>query len=300
VPVIKRYLSAENLGRADEDLHFLFNFLDHDDFRRELAVEFRRPNELSIYDRGNRLAQLTLLSNGNYRMTTNQKFVEGTPLGDNVKFPGERSRSEVSYTVPAQQLHALLQFAHIKSMRARIKHANYKEELRVAQMIAADNSTGTDVVVIDREVGDSAPELPGQRLDLLALQETDPGSYRFLAIEVKLGNNPELDEEAKAKSGARTAVDQLEGYVAQIDRYFEDYAKCYRNNVDQKLKLGLMDNWDEAPEIMQDTRGLLAVVGYGGIAEPKLKVIAQEHPDLWIKVFDYGLRSRGDVIENLL
>lgn len=181
-----------------------------------------------------------------------------------------------------------------------IKDVNYKEELRVAQMIAADNSTGIDVVVIDREVGDSAPELPGQRLDLLALQQVDLGKHRFLAIEVKLGNNPELDEAARAKLGSRNAVEQLEGYVAQIDRYFADYAECYRKNVTQKVELGLMTNWHEAPEIIQDTRGLLAVVGYGGIAEPKLQAISQGHPDFWIKVFDYALVSHNGVIEGLL
>ena len=82
----------------------------------------------------------------------------------------------------------------------------------------------TDVVVIDREVGDSDTEHRGERLDLLALQETEPATYRFLAIEVKLGNNAELDTATQARTGKRSAVEQVRGYAEQIDRCFDAYA----------------------------------------------------------------------------
>jgi len=300
VLVINRYLAEENVTRAKKELEFLLEYLNHQDFRRELAVELRGPNKLSIYDRGNRLAELTFLSGNKYRVRTNIKFIEGTALNRDGKFSYVTKGSDAVFAVPARGMHSLLQKKHLQQMRARIRHVNYKEELRVAHMIAADTSMGEDVVVIDREVGDSAPELPRQRLDLLALQQVEGDRYRFLAVEVKLGNNPELNEEARHRIGARAGAEQLEEYVAHIDQYFDDYADCYQRNVEQKFKLGLLSSWTAPPRIINDTKGLLAVVGYMGMAEDHLQKIKEEHPNLWVKTFDYRLESGDGEIKGLL
>src|SRR5680860_793387 len=298
--VINRYLAEENVTRAKKELAFLLKYLNHQDFRRELAVELRAPNKLSIYDRGIRLAELTFLSGNKYRVRTNIKFIEGTALGRHDEIYYVTTGSEAVFAVPARGMHSLLQKKHLQQMRARIRDVNYKEELQVAHMIAAYTSMGKDVVVIDREVGDSAPQLPGQRLDLLALQQVEGDRYRFLAIEVKLGNNPELDEEARHRVGARTGPEQLEGYVAHIDQHFNDYADCYQRNVEQKSQLGLLSSWATAPPIINDTKGLLVVVGYMGMAEDHLQKIKQEHPNLWLKTFDYRLESGDGEIKGLL
>ena len=185
-------------------------------------------------------------------------------------------------------------------MRSRIKAIPHKEEIGVAHFIATDTMARTDVVVIDREVGDSDPEHRGERLDLLALQETEPATYRFLAIEVKLGNNAELDTLAQARAKKRSAVEQVRGYADQIDRCFDAYAACYRTNIARKLELGLLRNgWDCAPTIVPGTKAMLVVAGYSGIAAPYLEVIARDHPDLWVKTFGYGLRSEGGIIADL-
>jgi hypothetical protein len=44
---------------------------------------------------------------------------------------------------------------------------------------------------------------------------------------------------------------------------------------------------------------MLVVAGYGGIARPHLDVIARDYPDLWVKAFDYGLRSEDGTITGL-
>ena len=53
------------------------------------------------------------------------------------------------------------------------------------------------------------------------------------------------------------------------------------------------------PLIVRDTQAMLVVAGYGGIAGPYLDVIARDHPDLWVKTFDYGLQSEDGTITGL-
>jgi hypothetical protein len=291
--IINRCLSDSNCERAKADLAFLVGHLER--FRGELAIEFRGPSDLGVYDRGLRLAQIRFSRDGSYQVRTHRRFVAGTPLEGHLRFPSTVSPggSYVTFQVEPASMRSLLQMQHLVAMRSRIKAIPSKEELGIAHVIAADTMQGTDVVVIDREVGDRAPEHRAERLDLLALQEVDAGQYRFLAIEVKLGNNPELDTTTRGRMGARSAVEQVLGYAEQIDCYSKEYAACYRKNIAQKLELGLLRNWLEAPTIVPGTQAMLVVAGYSGIARPHLRVIAEEHPELWVKTFDYGLRSEN-------
>ena len=301
MPIINRRLSWKNVERAKSELAFLLDYLGLPRFRGDLAIEFRGPSELSIYDRGFRLAQVRFLRAGAYKVITHEKFIERTPLANEQRYPRVKGPEHyAAFECTKDTIHHLLQSKHIAAMRPRIKEISHREEIGVSHVIAADNARGTDVVVIDREVGDSAPEHRGERLDLLALQEVARGQYRFLAIEVKLGNNPELDITTRTRRDVRSAVEQVLGYRDQIDRYHEDYADCYRENVAQKLELGILDNgWREAPSIIPGAQAMLVVAGYGGIAEPHLDVIAREHPDLWVRVFGYGLESADGCIKGL-
>jgi hypothetical protein len=295
VPVITRYLSDANRERAKTELAFLIKYLSLPRFRGELAIEFRGPSELSVYDRGFRLARIRFCRDGGYRITTHRRFVVGSPLEQ-----ADAQGDYVTFSATKDSIHALLQSKHIAAMRSCIKGIPHKEEIGVAHVIAADTMSGTDLVIVDREVGDSDAEHRGERLDLLALQQVETEKYRFLAIEVKLGNNPELNTEAQAKMGRRSAVEQVLGYAAQIERCFDDYVACYRNNVSQKIELELLDNgWLEAPTIVRGTKAMLVVAGYSGIASRSLGVISDNYPDLWVKTFDYGLRSKNGAIEGL-
>ena len=302
MPIINRRLSAANCDRAEVDLKFLIAYLDHPQFRGDLAIEFRGPSDLGVYDRGFRLAQIMFCADGSYRVRTHRRFIKDTPLDHHPRFAdtADETSSYATFAVRADELHSLLQKGHVVAMRSRIKAIPHKEEIGVAHFIAADTMARTDVVVIDREVGDRDTEHRAERLDLLALQETEPATYRFLAIEVKLGNNAELDTATQARTGKRSAVEQVRGYAEQIDRCFDAYADCYRTNIAQKLKLGLLRNgWEGAPTIVPGTKAMLVVAGYGGIAAPYLDIIAREHPDLWVKTFGYGLHSKGGIIADL-
>jgi hypothetical protein len=118
---------------------------------------------------------------------------------------------------------------------------------------------------------------------------------------VKLGNNPELDTVTQARTGARSAVEQVKGYRDQIEQYFSDYAACYTKNIAQKLEPGLLGNWNEVPTIVRGTQAMLVVAGYSSIARPHLDVIAQDfrHRDLWVRTFDYRLHSVNGRVTNL-
>ena len=300
--IINRALSDANYERAKSELAFLVEHLGRSRFRGELAIEFRGPSEIGIYDRGLRLAQLRLSRERGYRVTTHRSFIRGCALEHDVRFPdvGDPDKSYATFAATSESIRALLQTGYLAAMRSRIKGIPHREELGVAHVdIAADNMAGSDVIVVDREVGDSAPEHPGERLDLLALQQVGEKEYRFLAIEVKLGNNAELDTLTCRRNGVRSAVEQVEGYARHIEHYFEDYARCYRRNVAQKLGLKLLSGWHEAPIIVRGTRPMLVVAGYGGIAAPHLEVISREHEQLWVRTFGYGLESRDGVIEGL-
>jgi hypothetical protein len=296
VPIINRHLSKASFERAKHDLRFLVSYVRNS--HGELAIEFRGPSELSVYDRGFRLAQVRFGRDGDYRVRTHKKFIKSTPLEDSEEFPTvpDSAKDYATFAVPAKSIHRLLQANHVARMRTRIKDIRHKEEVGIAHFIAADTMQGREVVVIDREVGDSDVDHRGERLDLLALQRRDDGQYRFLAIEVKLGNNPELDTVTQTRRGERSAVGQVEGYRDQIEKCFEAYRDCYRTSVAQKIGLGLLDNWAEPPEIVRDTKALLVVAGYTGMAQRHLDVIARDHPGLWVKTIRYGLRSEAGKI----
>jgi hypothetical protein len=295
--IITRYLSEENCDRAKEELGFLFEHLVR--YRGELAIELRGPSELSVYDRGLRLARISFRRGGTYRMTTHRRFIAGTPLGAHLD-PGAPPEGYEDFdNLTARELHHLLSKKNIDAMRPCIKRIPSKEELGVAHVIAADTMEGADLFVVDREVGDSAEGHRGERLDLLALQQVPGGQYRFLAIEVKLGNNPELDVAAQARRGKRHAAEQVLGYVEQIDQFFDEYAACYRRNVEQKITLGLLGSWRQAPEIVPGAQALLVVAGYSGIAAPLLRELGERYPELWVRTFDYRLRSEDGCVVGL-
>ena len=297
--VINRFLSDVNLDRVRNDLKFLIRYLDHPKLRGEIALEIRSPNVLTLYDRGNRLAKIEVQSSGNYRIALHQKFACGTPLSDSNTFPVKSIKGQYAdYIVTAAQIHSFLQLKHLKALRSRIKKVNYKEELHVAQMIASDTNRLGSLLVIDREIGHrSKGHRPvgngGRFLDLLALQKKNNGRYRFLAIEVKLGNSPELDEATCYRQQKRSAVKQINEYVSGIESHIADYITCYRNNVEQKIALGIIGGWSQAPDIVPEVKGMLAIAGYTGIAAPYVRDIRRDHPQLLIQQIDYRLRVKG-------
>ena len=94
--------------------------------------------------------------------------------------------------------------------------------------------------------------------------------YQFCILEVKLGNNPELQGDV---------ISQLKGYVDRIGNHFDDYKNCYEKNFLQKRELGLIDKPSKI-KIVRDVIGAVVVLGYSEIAKQSIKKLKQKDPSV--------------------
>ena len=121
-------------------------------------------------------------------------------------------------------------------------------------------------------------------MDLLALRqiEKNKNEYSFCVIEVKLGNNPQL---------TNTVAKQLNDYVSHIDKNFNDYRDCYEKQYEQKRELGLITSPKyNSIKIISPVKGLIAVVGYSGIAKDQIAQLKSSHRGLDVISLDYSLK----------
>ena len=123
-------------------------------------------------------------------------------------------------------------------------------------------------------------------MDLLALSQVKGNQYRFLVVEVKLGNNLELRQEVSK---------QLAQYISHIEKHFTDYKKCYEQHFVQKRELGILDiPKTTSIEIIPGVKGLIIVGGYSKIGSAMIRYLKESYPSLLVKQFDYKL-SRRDI-----
>ena len=149
-------------------------------------------------------------------------------------------------------------------------------------MLITDNTDRQDLIIIDRQIMDSMDRT--MRMDLLALRQIMGNDYQFCVVEVKLGNNPELQGDV---------IKQLKGYVDRISVNFDDYKYCYELNFKQKQGLGLYESQDKIKSlkinIINGVSGIIVVSGYSGIAKKRIEELRQKSPDinilpLWNKI----------------
>jgi hypothetical protein len=185
----------------------------------------------------------------------------------------------VSITIHSNLLHTLFQKKYLNELLSNIKRENYSEELAFEQMLITDNVEREDILIIDRQVTDS--KLQRQRIDLLALKQVQENRYSFLVLEVKMGNNPEL----KSK-----VAEQIDKYIAHIEKYHADYGYCYEKQYQQKKKLGLIaiPKW-ESITIVPKVQGLIVVGGYSGLAKEQIRELKEQYPNIQVKEFVHKL-----------
>jgi len=119
---------------------------------------------------------------------------------------------------------------------------------------------------------------------LLALRqvEKNKNEYSFCIIEVKLGNNPELKN---------NVYDQLNDYVSHIKKNFDDYKDCYEKQYEQKRDLDLIiDQKYESIKIVPPVKGLIAVVGYSGIAKAQIAQLQNKSPKPDVISLNYSFK----------
>ena len=148
---------------------------------------------------------------------------------------------------------------------------NNGEEIAFEQSLMTDNLHCEDFIIIDRQVGGGG--LKGF-LDLLALKKIEKGKYRFVVLEIKLGNNIEL----KGK-----VVKQIEGYMDDISKNINSFQKCYENNYKQKKEIGLFPEYfPNAIKIDKLVEGKIVVGLYSVLGDHYIDELTKKYPD-WMK-----------------
>jgi hypothetical protein len=268
---IKRYFSDAVFDEVKGDLSFLVKTVNDSD--GELDFQIRPNNKINIYYKGNSLAELTC-GRGNYRIKVHNKFGLRKALEDDPakRFDNHDIKRVGDYDtvlVESQLIHPCLQKKVLTSLMGKIKEVNNGEEIGFEQSLMTDNLYRPEYIIIDRQVGGGG--MPGM-LDLLALRRESEGKYHLEAVEVKLGNNKELN---------KAVFSQIDRYVQAIEKNFDAFKRCYELNYTQKRALGLFPtDWEPSIEIVQDVKGLIVVGSYFQIGEKAIEKLHQHHPDM--------------------
>ena len=267
---IKRYFSKDNFKRIKQDFKFLINLIDTSYGEFDFAI---RDNYFNIYYKGNSLAKVKPKEDNFYKVSINSKFFDNTKADDPSFYTTKKDSNNI--ILSNKQLHRFFQKKHLIEFASRIKKIHYSEEIVFEQSLITDNLNREDFIFIDRQITDT--KLKRKRLDLLGLKQVKENQYKFIVLEVKLGNNTEL----KSK-----VASQLDGYVQHINKNFDDYKKCYEKHFEQKRELGLIKipSFNNI-EIVKPVEGIIVVGGYSGLAKEQIKELKKAYPHLIIKHF---------------
>ncbi len=262
-PVIKRYISDRvAFEHIKSDFQFLVEKIKQSGFEYDLQI---RDNYFNLYYKGNSVGKITYKrTHGHYEVIIHHLFID-----DKIKkrFNPVLKKRYLIFTIPRKQLHPLFSSQNLKSMASKVKKGDFQEEVIYEQMLMTDNINREDLIIIDRQVMDKVSKT---KMDLLALKKKHGSDYQFCVLEVKLGNNPELECDV---------ISQLKGYVSRIVNHFDDYKNCYEQNFIQKRELGLIDKPSEI-KILRDVIGAVVVLGYSGIAKQSIKELNQKDPSV--------------------
>lgn len=282
---IKRYLNTPEVERLGGEAMFLVDTVLAS--KGELFLALRREYQqdvgyLNIYSRGNSLAKVTFQKRGGYGVEISCEFFgpdEATRTSRLSRFLPEQRRHSASgnryvWSVDAKQLRTLLQRTNIRTLVHGIRHRDFTEELWFEQTLIADNLGREDFIIIDRQVDE--PNDNRGRLDLLAIERVEGDVYRFVPLEVKLGNNVELAHDVR---------DQIGRYVERIEEKFDEYKQCYETAYGQLRSLGLIQAGPERVEMVRGTEGMVIVGGYAGLAREAIAELHEHAPDVRVRQF---------------
>lgn len=280
--MIKRYLSDDFLNSFTHDFRNLIKIVNASQGELDFAI---RENYFNLYYKGNSLGNISRVRSGGYKVKLHEKFFNHTQADVPEFFVSKKQvGSYVEVSLNAEEHpRRFMQKSHIDQFCSRIKQVNYGEEIVFEQALITDNLDRKDLIIIDRQVTDTA--LNRKRMDLLALEQISPdlNRYGFLVIEVKLGNNPELKKDV---------ADQLESYTHHIETYLDDYRYCYQTQYIQKKALGILSaELYESIDIQDQVRGMVVVGGYSKMAEQSIRELQELHPEIQVKLFDYKLEG---------
>jgi hypothetical protein len=256
--MIERYFSPGIFKRIQDDFLFLPKVIDSMSGEVEFFI---RENYFNLYSRGNRLAPVEPIKENQYSVSINARFVPEDLK--RIYVPLDPNNKIIKWKINRNDLHAFFQVKHLSNICGLIKKANYSEELNFEQALISENYDNSKYIFIDRQISDQTPNW-NKKIDLLCLKNENDGQYGFVVLEVKLGNNVELKE---------NAFSQIKESISHINAYLQDYQNCYSVAFRQMHDLGfinksLHDKRDIA--IHSQVKGKIIVVGYPKCAKKYL------------------------------
>ncbi|NLA62260.1 MAG: hypothetical protein GX857_03420 [Bacteroidales bacterium] len=272
--IIKRYFSTLNLKRVKDDFKFLVKLINSSYGEFDFAI---RDNSFNIYYKGNSLAKVEPKKNDTYSVKIHKKFFDESKANNPTYYSSKKTTANyIVVVLNKKQLRPFFQRVHLNNFASLIKKVNYGEEINFEQMLITDNQNRSDFIYIDRQVN-----IKGKMLDLLALKQVSGNKFKFLTIEVKLGNNPDLKD---------YVASQLDGYVNHIKDHFDEYKYCYEKQFEQKRELGLLEElMFNTIEIVNPVEGVVVVGGYSGLAKQNIKILKDSYPDIDVIHFTHEI-----------
>lgn len=268
---MKRYLTNLSNSRFQKDFKFLFKIINQSQGELDLRL---RDNFFNLYYKGNSVAAVSFKKNG-YEISIHEKFATNVFDQDKRITIQKQSGSYNKYMVASKMLHPFFQATHLKRLGANIKKVNYGEEIMFEQMLITDNMDNQEIIIIDRQISETA--LNRRRLDLLALRNVGGNKFCFLVLEVKLGNNKELE----GKAGI-----QLNDYITHINQHFLAWKQNYENVYQQLKQTGIYPAWAHNQiDIVKPVEGWVVVGHYTGIANQAITKLTESHPNIIVKQF---------------
>ena len=271
---IERYFSKNIFDNFKEDITKGINPLV-DTIKKsggELDLQFRPDNKFNIYYKGNSLAEVKIQIN-KYVVKIHEKFepIAAADKDEKKRFPEDRFLPTDKYylkiEIEREELLKFFQQSIIKSLSNKIKKVNNGEEIAFEQILMTDNIGREDFIIIDRQVkGGGGKGI----IDLIALKKIHRGKYKFVVLEVKLGNNEDL----KGK-----VVNQIETYMKSIENNIESFKRCYENNYAQKKDIGLFpESFSDTITIDNNVEGNIVVGMYSKIGEQYIEKLTENFP----------------------
>ena len=274
---MNRYIDERYFKCFIKDFKSVFNEIKES--KGELDLRIRR-NSINIYYRGNSLSKIDIRK-GKYIVTINNKFLDGIYVEDrrfNERFTKIRDSSKIELL--SGEIHSFFQSKYLNKLRLNIKSVDNGEEITFEQLLITDNVKNRDIIIIDRQVTETA--LKRRRLDLLGLKRIKENEYEFVVLEVKLGKNEEI----------KGAVDeQIMLYINHIENNIDDWIRSYEKTFSQYYQIGIHENIDiDGISIGKNVTGILLIGGYSGIAKDYINELKK------IKSSKYSIEQFENII----
>lgn len=270
--IMNRFLDQNHLRKLDVngEIHFLVEKVKQSLGDLDMRL---RGDYFNLYYKGNSIAKVKF-ARDRYNVSVHKKFAKN--IFDKEKRLRQIKRGEYLYFLKLdyKELRILLQTKYLNKIKSNIKKINYSEELIFEHMLITDNFNNNNLIIIDRQITETS--LAGQRMDLLALRKIKDNKFGFLIIEIKLGNNKDLD----GKVGI-----QLNKYLEHLndDKNFENWKTCYTEVYSQMKKLALIHGPDGQIEIIKNIDGPIVVGGYSQQADDRINKFQEKFKDIEIR-----------------